>query len=85
MGSPRAALARRTSQAKREDVKDPDQVFADVSKRQFDRYERDFKPFEIDLIQRTQTDTSLIDRVPEDVEQQQRIAEGVNRRNRERS
>ena len=36
MGSPRAALARRTSQAKREDVKDPDQVFADVSKRQFD-------------------------------------------------
>ena len=63
MGSPRAALARRTSQVKREDVKDPDQVFADVSKRQFDRYERDFKPFEIDLIQRTQTDTSLIDRV----------------------
>ena len=64
--------------------KDPDYIFADVSKRQFDRYERDFKPFEIDLIERAQADTSLIDRVPEDVEQQQRIAEGVNRRNRER-
>ena len=32
--------------ANREEVKDPDKVFADVSKRQFDRYERDFKPFE---------------------------------------
>ncbi len=70
--------------ANRAEVKDPDKVFADVSKRQFDRYERDFKPFEKDLIARAQTDTSLIDRVPEDVEQQQRIAEGVSRRNRER-
>ena len=70
--------------AKREDIKDPDKVFADVSKRQFDRYERDFKPFERELIARAQTDTSLIDRVPEDVEQQQRIAEAVSRRNRER-
>jgi len=68
----------------RDNIKDPDKVFADVSKRQFDRYERDFKPFERDLIARAQTDTSLIDRVPEDVEQQQRIAEGVSRRNRER-
>ena len=70
--------------AKREEIKDPDKVFADVSKRQFDRYERDFKPFERELIARAQTDTSLIDRVPEDVEQQQRIAEAVSRRNRER-
>ena len=61
--------------------KDPDYIFADVSKRQFDRYERDFKPFEVGLIGRAQEDTSLIDRVPEDVEQQQRIAEGINRRN----
>ena len=68
----------------REQIKDPDKVFADVSKRQFDRYERDFKPFERDLITSAQTDTSLIDRVPEDVEQQQRIAEDVSRRNRER-
>jgi len=64
--------------------KDPDYVFAQVNQRSFDRYERDFKPFEIDLIERAQADTSLVDRVPEDVEQQQRIAEGVNRRNRER-
>ena len=70
--------------AKREEIKDPDKVFADVTQRQADRYERDFKPFETDLIRRTQADTSLIDRVPEDVEQQQRIAEDINRRNRER-
>ena len=41
--------------------KDPDYIFADVSKRQFDRYERDFKPFEVGLIGRAQEDTSLID------------------------
>ncbi len=67
-----------------EEVKDPDKVFADVTKRQADRYERDFKPYETSLVQRTQTDTSLIDSVPQDVAQQQRIAEDVNRRNRER-
>jgi hypothetical protein len=70
--------------ADRGEVKDPDKVFADVSKRQFDRYERDFKPFEKDLIARAQTDTSLVDAVPQDVEQQQKIAEDINRRNRER-
>ncbi len=70
--------------AERDEIKDPDKVFADVSKRQFDRYERDFKPFEVDLISRAETDTSLVDAVPQDVEQQQRIAEDISRRNRER-
>ena len=84
MGSPRAALARASRIIQGRDVKDPDKVFADVSQRQYDRYERDFKPFEVDLVARAQSDTSLIDRVPQDVEQQQRIAEGVSRRNRER-
>ena len=70
--------------AERDEIKDPDKVFADVSKRQFDRYEREFKPFEVDLIRRAETDTSLVDAVPQDVEQQQRIAEDISRRNRER-
>ena len=50
MGSPRAALARASRIIQGRDVKDPDKVFADVSQRQYDRYERDFKPFEVDLV-----------------------------------
>ena len=74
----------RLSANKAAEVKDPDKVFAGVTQRQADRYERDFKPFETDLVRRTQTDTSIVDTVPEDVAQQQRIAEDVSRRNRER-
>lgn len=85
MGSPRAGLARRmidgAIQARKED---PDKVFADVTQRQYDRFEREFKPFEIDILNRAQSDTSLIDAVPEDTAEQQRIAEGIARRNRER-
>jgi hypothetical protein len=67
-----------------EEIKDPDKVFADVTQRQQDRYKRDFRPFENELVQKAQTDTSLIDAVPEDVAQQSQIAEDVARRNRER-
>ena len=62
----------------------PDQIFADVTQGQYDRFEREFKPFEKDILARAQTDTSLIDAVPEDTAEQQRIAEGIARRNRER-
>ena len=62
----------------------PDQTFADITERQYQRYETEFKPFELDLIARAQADTSLVDAVPEDVERQQRIAQDINRRNRER-
>jgi len=63
---------------------DPDKLLADVSQRGFDRYEREFKPFEVDVLARAQSDTSLIDAVPEDTAEQQQIAEGIARRNRQR-
>lgn len=69
---------------KPEEIKDPDKVFADVTQRQQDRYKRDFRPFENELVQQAQTDTSLIDAVPEDVAQQSQIAQDIARRNRER-
>ena len=84
MGSPRAAMARaaRATQANTGD--DPDKIFADVTQRQQDRYIRDYRPFEDELVQQAQTDTSLIDAVPEDVAQQSQIAQDIARRNRER-
>jgi hypothetical protein len=63
---------------------EPDAIFADISERQQDRYIRDYRPFEDELIYKSQTDTSLIDSVPEDVEQQQQIAADISKRNRER-
>jgi hypothetical protein len=63
---------------------DPDAIFADVSQRGYDKYEREFKPFELDVLARAQSDTSLVDAVPEDTAEQQQIAEGIARRNRER-
>ena len=65
-------------------VGNPDKTLADVSKGQYDRYVRDFQPFELDLIEESQTDTSLIDAVPDDVKQQQSIAANIGKRNRER-
>ena len=58
---------------KPEEIKDPDKVFADVTQRQQDRYKRDFRPFENELVQQAQTDTSLLDAVPEDVAQQSQM------------
>ena len=77
MGSPRAAMAR-AARARANQQNDPDKLFAEVSQRGFDRYEREFKPFEVDVLARAQSDTSLIDAVPEDTAEQQRIAEAVS-------
>jgi hypothetical protein len=65
------------------EVSDPDKTFADVSKRQKQFVISNVRPFEQELMSRLDS-TELVDAVPEDVAQQQAIAEGVTRRNRER-
>lgn len=66
------------------EVTDPDQTFADVSQAGFDRFITSYRPFENQLIQRSQTDTSLVDSVAPTVQAQTDIAQGVAQRNRER-
>ena len=66
------------------EVTDPDQTFADVSQSGFDRFITSYRPFENQLIQRSQTDTSLVDSVAPTVQAQTDIAQGVAQRNRER-
>ena len=66
------------------EVTDPDQVFADVTKSDFDRFISEYRPFENQLIERSQTDTTLVDAVAPTVQAQTDIAQGVARRNRER-
>ena len=64
-------------------VSDPDKTFADVSKRQKEFVIGSVRPFEKQLLDRLDS-TELIDQIPQDVEQQQEIAAGVARRDRER-
>ena len=64
-------------------VSDPDKTFADVTKRQKEFVIGSVRPFEKQLLDRLDS-TELIDQIPQDVEQQQEIAAGVARRDRER-
>ena len=64
-------------------VSDPDKTMANVAQSQYDSYITNFRDFENALID-ARDDTSLIDAVPEDVETQERIARGVQERNRQR-
>ncbi len=64
-------------------VTDPDKAFANVSKRQHEFLVREFRPFEQALIESV-NDTSLIDAVPQDTEEQARIAKEIDERNRSR-
>ena len=64
-------------------VTDPDKAFADVGLRQHQFLVREFRPFEEALI-KSVNDTSLIDAVPEEVEEQARISQEIDERNRSR-
>jgi len=64
-------------------VSDPDQAFANVARDQQEFLIREFRPFEQALIESID-DTSLVDAVPQDVEEQSRIAREIDERNRSR-
>ena len=64
-------------------VSDPDKAFANVAKDQQEFLIREFRPFEQALIESID-DTSLVDAVPQDVEEQARIASEIDERNRSR-
>ena len=66
-------------------VTDPDKVLADVSTSDYDRFQMDFRPFEQELVNQLNSGRQdLVEAVPDDVAQQQRIAEGISERNRQR-
>lgn len=64
-------------------VTDPQSVYSDMARDDYDRYLKDFRAFEEELI-KARDDTSLIDKSREDAALQARIAKGVSDRNRER-
>ena len=64
-------------------VTDPEQTYADITRKDYEDYIRDYRDFEERLIA-ARDDTSLIDRAREDAQIQTDIAAGVQQRNIER-
>ena len=61
------------------EVSDPEAVYAQITRRDYDRYMRDFRPFEERLLE-ARNDTSLVDRARDDSATQSRLAAGVRQR-----
>lgn len=61
-------------------VNDPEKVYADISRKDFESYLKDYRGFENQLIE-ARNDTSLVDRAPEEIAKQNEIAAGIQRRN----
>ena len=62
-------------------VDDPEQTFSDISRQEYLDYVNNFQDFELDLLEKAQTDTSLIDSAREDSAIAGQIAEGIAGRN----
>lgn len=77
------AEIRNTSVSNLPEVSDPEKVYADITRQDYENYLKDFRGFEERLIA-AREDTSLIDRAREDAIKQTQIARGVQQRNIER-
>jgi len=65
-------------------VKNPDQVYADITRAEYDDYIRDYRDFENQTIQKALTDTSLIDAAREDSAVAGQLADDMAKRNAQR-
>ena len=62
-------------------VTDPEQTYANITRGEYNDYVRDYRDFELEQIQRAQTDTSLIDSAREDSAMAGQVAGQVAQRN----
>lgn len=65
-------------------TQEPDQIYANITQQDFNNYIRDYRSFEQDLINRSQTDTSLVDQAMTDAPQAAANAKAQARRNAQR-
>lgn len=62
-------------------VTEPDKAFADITRNEYMDFVRDYRDFEDQLLEKAQTDTSLIDQAREDVPQAAALTSGIQQRN----
>lgn len=66
------------------EVKNPDKAYADLTRREYEDFVRNYGRFEDRAIRKAQTDTSLIDQAREDVGNAQALTAGIQQRNIDR-
>lgn len=65
-------------------VSDPDKAFAEITRNEYMDYVENYQPFEQELLERAQNDTSLIDDARTNAENAQGLMAGIANRNAER-
>lgn len=65
-------------------VSDPEATMANITRQEYMDYQRNFKDYEKELINKARTDTSLIDAAKTDSVDAKKLAEGINNRNLDR-
>lgn len=65
-------------------VSDPGQTYANITRSEYEDYVNGFRNYELGLINRAQTDTSLIDQAKTDAPKASKLAQDVAERNRTR-
>lgn len=65
-------------------IRDPDKAFADLTRKEYEDFVRNYGAFEDKAIRKAQTDTSLIDQAREDTANASALTAGIQQRNIER-
>lgn len=65
-------------------VDDPDEAYADLTRQEYLDYVNNYRDFELGLIEKATTDTSLIDQAKEDRDRASALTKGIAERNRSR-
>jgi hypothetical protein len=63
---------------------DPEQTLSNITQADYDNYLRDIRPIELELVDKAQNDTSLIDQAKEDRDRSNALMQGVVDRNASR-
>ena len=62
-------------------VADPDQTYADITRQEYEDFIAKYSDFEEDAIEKSQTDTSLIDQARIDAPKAAELTRGIQQRN----
>lgn len=65
-------------------VADPDATYSTITRQEYEDYVKNYRQFELDLINQAQTDTSLIDQARDDSVNASEITRGIAERNLQR-
>ncbi len=65
-------------------VPNPDQAYANMTRQEYQDYVANYRDFELDLIDKGMTDTSLIDQAREDAPKAAQLTQEIQQRNLER-